>query len=530
MVNGKPTCANPDLTKTLREDWKFNGYITSDTDACGDIASSHHYAKDGEHATADCLAGGTDINSGGTYAKYLAKSIAAKVTPDADARAALRNAYKIRMRLGLFDPKVPNANRGIKTDVIGSAEHKAASLLASYQSMTLLKNDAAVLPLKPGGKLAVIGSSVDAIADTMGNYNGDNICPRKSGGAAAGVAVKTDCLTSIWKALNASNAAAGGASTLVTYATKKWTSSAIAEAVAAAKAADAVVLAASNANDEGGEGHDRSSIALEASQLAMCKAVLAATAGTSTKVALLLINGAIIGLDELRDGASAILEAFLPGVYGAKAVADTIWGAYNPGGKLPVTMYFSNYTELVNFDDMSMQAGPGRTYRYLPEDFPVVYPFGYGLSYTTFDLKWNPPQPTAHATHVAVSGGTGAAAATDYSVVVTNTGKIPGDEVVLAYLKPQARSFETLPVGTPVETKRLFGFQRVHLEPGASTTLTFSVGTRQLQMVDIDGHAALHSGKFSVVFSRGHGAELSAPITVHAPHGPVRTKTFRRWW
>jgi hypothetical protein len=265
----------------------------------------------------------------------------------------------------------------------------------------------------------------------------------------------------------------------------------------------------------------------------MCKAVLAATAGTGTRVALLLINGAIIGLDELRDSAPAILEAFLPGVYGPKAVADTIWGAYNPGGKLPVTMYYSNYTDLVNFDDMSMQAGPGRTYRYLPDDFPVVYPFGYGLSYTTFALKWDSPQPPAQATHVAAAaaaGSAGAEAATDYSVVVTNTGKVAGDEVVLAFLKPQAHSFATLPAGTPVETKRLFGFQRVHLAPGASTTLTFSVGGRQLQMVGGDGHAALHSGKFDVVFSRGHGAELSAPIAVHAPGGPVRTKTFRRWW
>merc|ERR1711998_700584 len=141
MANGQPTCGNPELTKVLREDWGFDGYITSDTDACGDISSSHHFAKDSKHAVADCLAGGTDINSGGTYKGNLAAAVSEKVTTREAVEAALFNAYKIRFRLGLFDPQANDANKDIPMTVVGSDEHKASSALASRQGMTLMKND-----------------------------------------------------------------------------------------------------------------------------------------------------------------------------------------------------------------------------------------------------------------------------------------------------------------------------------------------------------------------------------------------------
>jgi hypothetical protein len=327
MVNGKPTCGNPNLTAVLREDWKFDGYITSDTDACGDIYKTHKYAKDGEHATRDCLAGGTDINSGGTYKSYLASGIKSGVVPDASARTALRNAFRVRMRLGLFDPKVPNKNRDIGTEEIGSAAHKASSAFASLQSMVLLKNDGGVLPFAPGGKLAVVGTSADSIDDTMGNYNGDNICPRKPTDASAAgkrSAPKTDCLTSFWAEMNATNAAAGGTAALVTTKSGGWDAAMIAKAVAAATAAEQVILVVSNAATEGGESHDVSTIALEKTQMAMATAVLKAVAeknrknggaggGAAVKVAMVLVNGAVIAIDGLRDEAPAILEAFMPG-------------------------------------------------------------------------------------------------------------------------------------------------------------------------------------------------------------------------
>lgn len=123
-------------------------------------------------------------------------------------------------------------------------------------------------------------------------------------------------------------------------------------------------MVVSNAETDGGEGHDRKSIALPSDQMAMASAVLAAVGKQhNTRVALLMINGGVMALDSLADAAPAILETFMPGVYGAQAVAETVWGQNVPGGKLPVTMYFSNYTDGCSIDDMSMQACGGRSCR-----------------------------------------------------------------------------------------------------------------------------------------------------------------------
>ena len=161
---------------------------------------------------------------------------------------------------------------------------------------------------------------------------------------------------------------------------------------------------------------------------------------------------------------------------------------------------------------------PSRYYTGTP-----LWPFGFGLSYTTFTLAWTPAPPA----RAVVSRADGAA--TEYSVVVTNTGAVAGDEVVLAFMKPTASSLTTLGAGTPVEIKRLFDFQKVHLAPGASTTLKFDVPAEKLHMVDADGHTSLHNGEFEIVFSRGHGEELAAPVSVNVD-APVRAKTFRKWW
>eukprot|EP01062_Namystynia_karyoxenos_P033258 TRINITY_DN2446_c0_g1_i1.p1 TRINITY_DN2446_c0_g1~~TRINITY_DN2446_c0_g1_i1.p1 ORF type:complete len:823 (+),score=272.37 TRINITY_DN2446_c0_g1_i1:81-2549(+) len=502
MLNGKPTCGNPDLVAVLRKDWGFTGYVTSDSDACGDIYRSHHYVQTATEAVGKCLAGGTDIDSGSTYSGNLAQAVANNDTTRAMVDAALTNTYKMRYELGLFDPSIPNTYKTYGIDRIGSAAHRAMSLRSSRKSMVLLKNSGGYLPLKKGGKVAVIGTSADSANDILGNYNGP-LCP---GGGES-------CIDTIYAQVSKVNA--GGNTTLVTYKSGKWGSSEIAEAVAAATAADHVVLVASNAADGGGEGHDRDAIALETTQKAMVDAVVKAKGG---QVAIVLINGGIIAVDDLKDSAAAILEAFMPGFYGAQAVAETLFGDNNPGGKMPVTMYHSNYTSTVDFLNMSMTAGPGRSYRYYTG--VPLYPFGYGISYTNFSLRWSSAPAAASVTSEKDS--------VSYTVTVTNTGKVTGDEVVLAYTKPTASSFTTLG-GAPVAQKQLFAFQRVELAPGESRELHFTASGRDFRMVDADGHVGLHRGDFEVVFSRGHGAELSAPAAVTVQR-PVVLQRFRKWW
>lgn len=327
-----------------------------------------------------------------------------------------------------------------------------------------------------------------------GNYDGP-LCPTGD-----------SCFPSLAEAINASNT--GG-----TVKAWEWISN-VTTAVALARAADAVVLVIDNAADGGGEGHDRHTIGPSADQVTLADAVLAANPNTI----VVLINGGLISIDKLKDTAPGVIEAFMPGVHGGQAIAETIFGDNNPGGKLPVTMYHSDYVNVTDFLSMDMS---NRSYRYYTGT--PLYEFGFGLSYTTFDIKWDQPPP-----QTIVRGFDSPAAS--YQVNVTNTGAVPGDEVVLAFVLPHTSSLRTsLGADTPIEKKRLFGFQRVTLSPGESTTLTFDLEPAALAMVDTDGVTALHAGHFDIVFSRGHGEILSADASVET-QSPAVLKALRKWW
>lgn len=362
--------------------------------------------------------------------------------------------------------------------------------------MVLLKKGP--LPFKKGKHIAVIGQSASNTQAMTGNYDGP-LCPH--GGAS--------CFPNIGQAINASNV---GGTTVVVASTS------VTDATAAAKSADQVVLVVDNAHDGGGEGHDRYTISLSAPQLALAKAVIDANPMT----VLVLVNGGLISIDELKESAPAILEAFMPGVHGGKAISDTVFGDNNPGGKLPVTMYPQDYANTTDFLSMDMT---NRSYKYYTGT--PLYEFGFGLSYTNFTLKWD-AQPPAH--FVATSPDT---KASTYRVKVTNIGDVAGDEVVMAFTKPRADTLRaSLGQHVPIEKKKLFAFQRVSLDAGASTTITFNLNTAHLAMVDMEGHTSLHHGEFDIVFSRGHGDELSATASVEPAiaAGSMRLKTFRKWW
>jgi hypothetical protein len=229
--------------------------------------------------------------------------------------------------------------------------------------------------------------------------------------------------------------------------------------------------------------------------------------------------------DSLRDVARnfSILEIFMPGAYGPQAVAETIFGDNVPGGKLPVSMYYSNYTVGLDIDDMSMK---GRTYRYF--DGPVVFPFGHGISGwhdTTFRIQWSSP-PISNAVFRAAEH------TATYNVTVTNTGTVDADEVVLLFLKPRALTIPSLrDTGTPIVIKQLIDFERIRVGAGASRGLSFTVnGSESLGLVDNAGHTSLHPGEYEAVFSRGCVGcdELVTTLTIDAP-SPIRLKTFRNW-
>jgi len=554
LLNGKPTCGNPDLTSILRDEWGFNGYITSDTDACEDIYKTHEYEKTPELAVRDCLLGGTDIDSGSTYARHLAAAVSQGAIGRTAVQQALYRTYKSRFESGLFDPPGSSPFLNASTASVGCEAHQAASLHAARQAIVLLRNDNKTLPFTPTKRLALIGRAVNDSSAYTGNYNGP-LC--------------ADGTVRCWPSL-----CQYARAYLKTEVACHDDVDDLEGAVKAAKAAEQVVLVVDNALDGGGEGHDRLRIGLEAGQKVLAHAVL----GVGVPCALVMINGGIIAIDELKDEAPAVVEAFMPGVHGAQAMTESLFGAVNPGGKLPVTIYHSSYIDSVDFLDMSMQAGPGRSYRFF--DGEPLYPFGFGLSYTTFELDWTPAAPSTESgqssrkesstgsmadrstgtpkTSITASAPqsrstslqSGAESAPrsrtsssapsavfrsvgdthDFYVNVTNTGGVFGDEVVMAFVAPVAASFRTHHQTTPIERKRLFGFKRIGLAPGASATVAFTLRGHDLALTDAEGQRALHSGAVHVIFSRGHGQQLRARVAVDVGAAPVVQRKLPRWW
>jgi hypothetical protein len=352
--------------------------------------------------------------------------------------------------------------------------------------MVLLKNDN-VLPAKKGQKVAVIGQSADNIGALLGNYNGP-IC----------VDGKYDCFPSIYHEIVRIN---GGSVTLETDLDTT-------KAANAARDAEFVVIVVDNARDGGGEGHDRDTISLEAKQLAMAKAVLALKKPT----VLVLVNGGIIAIDDLKDLSPAILETFMPGVHGGQAIAETIFGDNNPGGKLPVTMYHSSIVDEVDFFNMSMVAGPGRSYKFY-QGTPI-FPFGFGLSYTTFDMSVDLRDPIELDTQGSVS----------IDVTLSNTGKLAGDEVLFVYMTNETK----VHVDTPMPIKSLVNFQRIHLAAGEKQTVSLVLEAKRLALVDSKGIKQVLPGLYTIQVDRGHGEPLKFPV--HVTGNDNILFELKPWW
>ncbi len=270
------------------------------------------------------------------------------------------------------------------------------------------------------------------------------------------------------------------------------------QAVTAAKKADAVVaFVGLNASLEGEEmpihvpgfsGGDRTDIALPAAQQQMLEALKAAVKDTGKPLIVVLLNGSALAVNWAEQNADAILEAWYPGQAGAQAIAETLTGINNPGGRLPVTFY-RNVIDLPAFTDYSMA---NRTYRYYKGK--PLYGFGYGLSYTTFAYS-----------NVKVSTGNLTAGDTlRVQADVTNTGKRAGDEVAQLYLAPPRDS--TNPIYA------LEGFQRLHLQPGQSRHLTFTLDPRQLSQVDAQGIRAVRPGSYRVNIGGGQPVPTTADV------------------
>jgi beta-glucosidase len=483
-INGEPACANEfTLQHTLRGAWQFQGYVVSDCDAVRDIFNGHRYRPSQPQASAISLERGMDnecadfgeSKDASDYTPFLT-AVQQGYLPESAIDTTLTRLFTARIRLGMFDPPSMVPYDHIAASELDSAAHRRLALHLAEESMVLLKNDG-VLPLRNVKRIAVIGPLADQTAVLLGNYNG--------------IPTHTVSLLEGMKAAfpEATITYVPGTQFLANPG-KPMPASAFSDtpdpaAVAAAKNADVVVAAVGITSRLEGEemkvsypgflGGDRTDLAIPEPEEALLRAVAAA----GKPLVVVLMNGSALAATWEKEHANAILESWYSGEEGGAAIAATLSGSNDPAGRLPVTFYRSA-AQLPNFEDYSMK---GRTYRYFTGE--PLWPFGYGLSYTTFsygDLIL-PKAPIAAGASLAAS------------VRVTNTGKVAGDEVVQLYLK-----FPDVP-GAPLRALR--AFRRIHLAPGRSQVVRFQLTRRDLSMVGETGNRIVAAGQYTVSVGGG---------------------------
>ena len=465
-TNDEPCCANKKLmTDILRGEWGFNGYVVSDCGAIRDIWQGHKVVKSEAEASALAVRAGTDLTCGSEYVTLL-DAVRKGLITEAEIDTSLKRLMTARFRLGMFDPPemVPYAR--IPFSENDTPEHRALALQSARESIVLLKNASRTLPLPKNLKsIAVIGPNADVPEVLWGNYNGR---PSRLITPLAGI---KNAVSANTKVVYAPGSTIAGESPQAQQM--------IEEAVKAAREADASVLVLGlSARLEGEEmkveipgfrGGDRTDISLPQSQEALLKAVVA----TGKPVVVVLLSGSALAVNWANDHAPAILQAWYPGGEGGTAIADVLFGDYNPAGRLPVTFYKS-VDQLPPFTDYSMQ---GRTYRYFKGE--PLYPFGYGLSYTTFAYS--------NLRVKSVKVGEPAKVVVD----VTNAGEREGDEVVQLYLTDVAAS-------APVPIRTLVGFERISLQPREKRTVTFAITPRQMSLIDNNDKRVIEPGEFLI--------------------------------
>jgi len=358
--------------------------------------------------------------------------------------------------------------------------------------LVLLKNAKNVLPFQKGIRLAVIGPHGNASDVMLGNYLGQ-ICPDNT----------FNCFPSLLQAITSSNK--GGTTTYSQGCTVSTNStSGFADALSKAQAADFVLLALGLDQAVESESNDRTAINLPGVQHQLAQQIIAVGKPT----AIVLLNGGCVSLDEEINTAGAILEVFYPGFQGGTAVASALFGDYNPGGKLPYTVYASTYVNDIKMSDMNMTDPPGRSYKYYTGQ--PLWTFGWGLSYTTFKLTYNNNSDYAAPLDAVMKTGALREDGYHYEINVTNTGSVYGDEVVEAYFVPDnmtLMSKEELPI-----IQQLFGFERVHVAPGETVTVYFDVDSTTLKVSDRAGNLVSSPGQYWLLFTNGVSELLRARI------------------
>jgi beta-glucosidase len=490
-LNGTPATSDSWLLKdVLRDQWGFKGITVSDHGAIKELIK-HGVASDPEDAVRVALKSGINMSmSDEYYSKYLPGLVKSGKVTMAELDDATRHVLNVKYDMGLFND--PYSHLGPKILTRRTPTRKAVCIVKRRAkwpaSLVLLKNRLDTLPLKKSGTIAVVGALADSKRDMMGSWS------------AAGVADQSvTVLTGIKEALgdNGKVIYAKGANVTddkgivdflnlyenAVQVDPRSPQEMIDEAVAAAKQSDVVVAVVGEAQGMAHEASSRTDITLPQSQ----RNLIAALKATGKPLVLVLMNGRPLALVKEDQQADALLETWFAGTEGGHAIADVLFGDYNPSGKLPMSFPRSvgqipTYYSHLNTGRPYNPEKPNKyTSRYFDEANGPLYPFGYGLSYTTFSVS----DVTMSSATLPRDGSVTA------SVQVTNTGKREGATVIQLYLQDVTAS-----MSRPV--KMLRGFKKVNLKPGETQTVSFPIDVDALKFWNQQMKYVAEPGKFNV--------------------------------
>ncbi len=459
-IGGIPATANEfTVDEILREEWGFDGIVVSDWGSVYELLN-HGYAETLAEAAEKSIKAGVDIDmESRAYARHLADLVESGRVDTARVDAAARRVLRAKLRLGLFDS--PYVDEGRADRVLFSEAHAQAAREIAAQSLVLLKNEGDLLPLDVSqDTIAVIGALADDAKAQLGSW----FAAGSRGDAVTVLAGIREAVGDSARVIYARGAAPDTSD-----------ASGIVAAVAAAERAGVAVLVLGETATMSGEAKSRATLDLPGAQQALLEAVHE----TGTPVVLVLMNGRPLALPWAAENVPAIVEAWFPGTMAGPAVADVLFGEVNPSGKLPVT--FPRAVGMVPYHYNHKNTGRPGVGDYIDVENTPLFPFGHGLSYTTFEYS----DLSFSDTTMTPSGEI------EVSTTLTNTGERAGTETVQLYLRDMVGS-ATRPV---LELK---GFERVTLQPGASETVTFTLDPDALRFLSAEMERVVEPGAFEV--------------------------------
>lgn len=476
-IDGIPCTSYEYLLKdVLRKEWRFNGFTVSDLGSIEGLKGSHHVVDNIQDAAILSANAGLDVDLGGNAFFLLIDAVKNNKIKESVIDEAVSHVLKLKFAMGLFENPYVDVKQVAKN--IRNQEHIDLARKVAQESVTLLKNENNILPLKKNvKKVAVIGPNADNIYNQLGDYT----APQERDN------IKT-VLDGIKSKLNASQ---------IEYvkgtAIRDTTNLEIQQAVIAAKNADVaiVVVGGSSARDfktkyidtgaavaskdnisdmESGEGYDRASLDLMGKQLDLLKAVKI----TGTPVIVVYIEGRPLNMNWADENADALLTAWYPGQEGGNAIADILFGDYNPAGRLPISVPRSVGQLPVYYN----QRNP-KSHDYVEMTQTPLYPFGFGLSYTSFEYSNLAIHKVSNTSYTA-------------EFTITNTGNFDGDEVVQLYIRDEVAS-------TVRPVKQLKHFSRISLKKGESKTISLELSENDFSIIDQQMKRIVEPGKFKIM-------------------------------